>query len=239
MINALIVDDEPQARRNLRRALEGAKDIHILGECGNAFEALTAIHKDKPDVVFLDIQMPQVTGIQMLSMLDHTKMPYIVFLTAYDEYAVEAFEKNAFDYLLKPVTNDRLELTLQRLRSGLVSQNLGALPEANHLRQVPCFGQNTIFFLKIEEIEFIESRMAGIFVTDIKGNERPTALPLSILQNRTSLLRCHRQFLINMDKVQKLNYVESGVAKFVTTGGRTVPISRRLLPSVKEWLGIK
>lgn len=238
MITALIVDDEPFARQELRRTLEPAKDIQILGECGNAIEALTRIHTDKPDVVFLDIQMPQITGIEMLGMLDPETMPHIVFLTAYDEYAVRAFEKNAFDYLLKPVTADRLELTLERLRNSLFRHDFSVLPEANHLRQIPCFSQHSVIFVKVDEVEFVGASTTGIYVSDLEGIERPTALRLNILQQRTPLLRCHRQYLVNIDLVQKLQYLESGLAEFITRRGRTIPISRRLLPEIKERLGI-
>ncbi len=238
MITALIVDDEPLARQELRRILEPAKDIHILGECSNAIEALTRIQADKPDVVFLDIQMPQITGLEMLAMLDHATMPHIVFLTAYDEYAVRAFEKNAFDYLLKPITADRLELTLERLRNSLYRHDFSVLPEATHLRQIPCFSQHSIIFLKVDEVECVEARASGIYVSDLEGHERPTALRLNVLQQRTPLLRCHRQYLVNIDQVQKLHYLESGLAEFITRRGRAIPISRRLLPEIKERLGI-
>ena len=238
MISALIVDDEPLARQELRRTLAPATDIHVVGECGNAIEALSRIYVDKPDVVFLDIQMPQITGFEMLGMLDPDTMPHIVFLTAYDEYAVQAFEKNAFDYLLKPVTADRLELTLERLRNSLFRQDYSVLPEVSHLRQIPCFSQNAIVFLKVDEVECVESRATGIFVSDLDGNERPTTLRLNVLQQRTPLMRCHRQFLVNLDLVQKLQYLESGLAEFITRRGRAIPISRRLLPEIKERLGI-
>jgi len=238
MITALIVDDEPFARRDLRRALEPAKDIQILGECGNAIDALTRIHIDKPDVVFLDIQMPQITGIEMIGMLDPETMPHIVFLTAYDEYAVRAFEKNAFDYMLKPVTADRLELTLERLRNSFFKHDFSVLPEVNHLRQIPCYGLHSVVFVQATEVEFVEARTTGIYVSDLDGQEHPTALRLNILQQRTKLLRCHRQYLVNVDLVQKLQYLESGLAEFVTRRGRVIPISRRLLPEIKERLGI-
>ena len=122
MIGVLIVDDEPLARQELRRALESAKDLQILGECGDAITAIGQIYQLKPDVVFLDIQMPQITGFEMLGMLNPANMPDIVFLTAYDQYAIHAFEKNAFDYILKPITAERLEITLQRLRGSQRSQ---------------------------------------------------------------------------------------------------------------------
>lgn len=238
MFTVLIVDDEPHARQELRRALSEAADIRIEGECGNAIEALAMIARNKPDVVFLDIQMPQITGIEMLGLLDHATMPYVVFVTAFDDYAVQAFEKNAFDYLLKPVTRDRLELTLDRLRHNRRAQDFSVLSEATRLRQIPCFGQHMVFLLKIDQVEYVESRAAGIYVVDLDGEERPTDVPLNVLQQRTPLLRCHRQFLINVDQVQKLRYVDSGLAEFVTRRGRPIPISRRLLPSIKERLGI-
>lgn len=238
MLTALIVDDEPLARQALRRELEPFRDIQVLGECGNAIEALGRIHTDKPDVVFLDIQMPQITGIQMLGMLDPLNMPDIVFLTAYDEYAVQAFEKNAFDYLLKPVTADRLELTLQRLRESGTCRDFSPLPEANRLRQIPCYGQNVVIFLKMDEVECVESRASGIYVSDSAGHERPTDLRLNVLEQRTALLRCHRQFLVNLDLVQQMRYLEGGLAEFVTRSGRVIPISRRLLPEIKDKLGI-
>ncbi|MCK7501566.1 MAG: response regulator [Comamonadaceae bacterium] len=115
-MNALIVDDETPAREEAARLLAAAPDITIVGQCANAIEALAAINRLHPDVVFLDIHMPQISGLELLGMLDPEEMPRIVFLTAYDEYALRAFEQNAFDYLLKPIDPARLELTLQRLR---------------------------------------------------------------------------------------------------------------------------
>jgi two-component system LytT family response regulator len=103
VLKVLIVDDEPLARENLRVLLESASDIEIVGECANAVEAIGAVHKLRPDVLFLDIQMPRISGLEMVGMLDPEHRPYIVFLTAFDEYAVKAFEEHAFDYLLKPI----------------------------------------------------------------------------------------------------------------------------------------
>lgn len=109
MIKVLIVDDEPLARENLRILLQEQSDIEIVGECSNAVEAIGAVHKLRPDVLFLDIQMPRISGLEMVGMLDPEHRPYIVFLTAFDEYAVKAFEEHAFDYLLKPIEEARLE----------------------------------------------------------------------------------------------------------------------------------
>ncbi len=123
-MNILIVDDEPLARENLRCLLEEEHDMQIIGECANAVEAIGAIYHLKPDVVFLDIQMPRITGLEMVGMLDPEHRPYIVFLTAFDEYAIQAFEEHAFDYLLKPLERSRLTKTLQRLRQGHQKQDI-------------------------------------------------------------------------------------------------------------------
>lgn len=118
MIKVLIVDDEPLARENLRILLQEQSDIEIIGECSNAVEAIGAVHKLHPDVLFLDIQMPRISGLEMVGMLDPEHRPYIVFLTAFDEYAVKAFEEHAFDYLLKPIEEARLEKNAEPFTSG-------------------------------------------------------------------------------------------------------------------------
>ena len=111
MLKILIVDDEPLARENLCVLLQPVADVIVAGECENAVEALGAINRLRPDVVFLDIHMPRISGLELVGMIDPERMPHIVFLTAYDEYALQAFEENAFDYLLKPVQASRLEKT--------------------------------------------------------------------------------------------------------------------------------
>ncbi|XLM21818.1 response regulator, partial [Chromobacterium piscinae] len=111
MLKTLLVDDEPLARDELRQLLAAHAGFDIVGECGNAIEAIAFIHRQQPDVVFLDIQMPRVSGLEMLAMLDPDKLPRVVFVTAFDEYAIQAFEEHAFDYLLKPVDPERLAKT--------------------------------------------------------------------------------------------------------------------------------
>lgn len=128
MIKVLIVDDEPLARENLRVFLQEQSDIEIVGECSNAVEGIGAVHKLRPDVLFLDIQMPRISGLEMVGMLDPEHRPYIVFLTAFDEYAIKAFEEHAFDYLLKPIDEARLEKTLARLRQERSKQDVSLLP---------------------------------------------------------------------------------------------------------------
>ncbi|HVI50169.1 MAG TPA: two-component system response regulator BtsR [Candidatus Sulfotelmatobacter sp.] len=237
-MKVLIVDDEQLAREELRCLLDQESDLDIVGESANAIEAIAAVNRLSPDVVFLDIQMPRVNGLEMLSMLDPERMPRIVFLTAHDEYAVQAFEENAFDYLLKPIDAGRLHKTLQRLRRDRSSQDLEPLANTNPLRQIPCSGQNRIYLIKLEEVEFISSTPSGIFVIGQDGQERFTELTLRTLEERTPLMRCHRQYLINPDRIKEIRFSDNNLAEIQTISGQIVPVSRRFLGPLKERLGI-
>lgn len=172
MIKVLIVDDEPLARENLRVFLQEQSDIEIVGECSNAVEGIGAVHKLRPDVLFLDIQMPRISGLEMVGMLDPEHRPYIVFLTAFDEYAIKAFEEHAFDYLLKPIDEARLEKTLARLRLERSKQDVSLLPENQQaLKFIPCTGHSRIYLLQMKDVAFVSSRMSGVYVTSHEGKE--------------------------------------------------------------------
>ncbi|HBQ2311796.1 TPA: two-component system response regulator BtsR [Klebsiella variicola] len=239
MLRVLIVDDEPLARENLRILLETQRDIEIVGDCGNAVEAIGAVHKLRPDVLFLDIQMPRISGLEMVGMLDPEHRPYIVFLTAFDEYAVKAFEEHAFDYLLKPIEAVRLEKTLARLRQERSLQDVSLLDDARQtLKYIPCTGHSRIWLLQMEDVAFVSSRMSGIYVTDREGKEGFTELTLRTLESRTPLLRCHRQYLVNMAHLKEIRLEENGQAELLMRAGQTVPVSRRYLKSLKEAIGL-
>lgn len=170
-MNVLIVDDEPLARENVRCLLEEHDDIEIMDECANAIEAISVIHKKKPDVVFLDIQMPRITGLEMVRMLDPEDRPYIVFLTAFNEFAIQAFEEHAFDYLLKPLESERLNKTLTRLRQGKQKQDLEILSDHEPLKFIPCTGHSRIWLMKLDEVQYVTSRMSGVYVMSTQGQE--------------------------------------------------------------------
>ena len=179
MIKVLIVDDEPLARENLRVLLQTQTDLEIVGECANAVEAIGAVHRLRPDVLFLDIQMPRISGLEMVGMLDPEHRPYIVFLTAFDEYAVKAFEEHAFDYLLKPIEEKRLEKTLARLRQERAAQDVSVLSEGQQaLKFIPCTGHSRIYLLQMDDVAFVSSRMSGVYVTSGEGKEGFTELTL-------------------------------------------------------------
>ena len=239
MLKVLIVDDEPLARENLRVLLEDESDIEIVGECANAVEALGAVHKLRPDVLFLDIQMPRISGLEMVGMLDPDQRPYVVFLTAFDEYAVKAFEEHAFDYLLKPIEAPRLAKTLQRLRQERGVQDISLLPENQQaLKFIPCTGHSRIWLLQMDDVAFVSSRMSGVYVTSHEGKEGFTELTLRTLEQRTPLMRCHRQYLVNMAHLQEIRFEDNGQAELLLRDGHTVPVSRRYLKNLKEALGL-
>ena len=214
MIKVLIVDDEPLARENLRVFLQEQSDIEIVGECSNAVEGIGAVHKLRPDVLFLDIQMPRISGLEMVGMLDPEHRPYIVFLTAFDEYAIKAFEEHAFDYLLKPPENQQA------------------------LKFIPCTGHSRIYLLQMKDVAFVSSRMSGVYVTSHEGKEGFTELTLRTLESRTPLLRCHRQYLVNLAHLQEIRLEDNGQAELILRNGLTVPVSRRYLKSLKEAIGL-
>lgn len=235
MLTALIIDDEAPSRDELRALLAGAPDVEVLGECANAIEGLSAIHRLKPDVVFLDIQMPRVSGIEMVGMIDPAALPRIVFVTAYDEHALKAFEEHATDYLLKPIDPQRLEKTLDWLRSG-ARPAYRQIPGATDLLQrIPCCGHNRIFLIPIGEVEYVHTDITGVQVVGA-DKQGMTELTLKILQEKTALIRCHRQYLVNPDRIHEIVLQENGAAEIVTLGGKRVPVSRRYLRELKDRL---
>ncbi len=137
MIRTLIIDDEPNARRELEKLLNKTGRFNIVGQCGNAVEGVKAINKERPDVIFLDIQMPVIGGFEMLSMIDREIMPQVVFVTAYDEFAIRAFEEKTLDYLLKPVRLERLEMTLEKLQQQIQTE-VHPEYETERLTRIPC-----------------------------------------------------------------------------------------------------
>lgn len=240
MLTALVIDDEQFAREELSTLLAETGDIEIIGEAPNAILGLKKINELKPDVVFLDIQMPQVTGLELLSMLDPDNMPFVVFVTAYDQYAIEAFEENAFDYLLKPVEPERLKKTVRKLARTVkklsTPQNLSALaPE--RLNQIPCTGHNRIVLVPIDQVESVHSDIRGVHV-HTPDKTPTTQLTLKTLEEKTPLLRCHRQYLVSVNHICEIKLLENGSGEVVTCSGLSIPISRRYLKTLKEVIGL-
>jgi len=234
-LTALIIDDEAPSREELRALLGAHADIEVLGECGNALEGIAQIHRLRPDVVFLDIQMPRVSGLEMVGMIEPAALPHIVFVTAYDEHALKAFEEHAADYLLKPIDPLRLAKTLQWLRAGARPSLPAGTPLLPAMRHVPCVSLNRISLLALDDIEYVYTDLSGVHVVCDK-RQGITELTLKILQERTPLLRCHRQYLVNIDQIAEIDMLDNGSAEIVTRSARRVPVSRRYLRELKDRL---
>lgn len=243
MLTALVIDDELFAREELAELLAQTGEIDVVDLASNAIEGLQKINSLKPDVVFLDIQMPQISGIELLSMLDPDTMPTVVFVTAFDQYAIQAFEDNAFDYLLKPVDPCRLKKTVSRLvkvarfNAQPEPQNIAAIAPT-HLDQIPCVGHNRIMIIATENVECAYSDISGVHVRT-QNQTASTQLTLKNLEEKTDLIRCHRQYLVSIKAIKEIKLLENGLAEILTLTNYEIPVSRRFLKALKETLGIQ
>ena len=236
MITCLIVDDELFAREELADLLGQEHDIQIVGQCANAIEALQSITKEKPQLIFLDIQMPRISGMELIAMLAPDDMPKIVFVTAYDEFAVKAFDNHAFDYLLKPIDADRLSKTLTRVRKNLTPQAMESITPKS-LEHIPCYSGNKLKVIAIQDVEYVFSDLSGIHVASTKGKVH-TQLTLKVFEEKTPLVRCHRQYLISPKAIAEIELLDTG-AEVTTHLGDKVPVSRRYLKSLKQLFGFQ
>lgn len=233
MIRAMIVDDEYHAREELSHFLSEDHAIEIVASCSNSIDALKAINELKPNLLFLDIEMPQLNGFELLSVVNQEVMPHVVFVTAYDQYSLKAFEEKAIDYLLKPIDPERFTKTLIKVKKELQSPHSATTPDL--LERIPCLRGKKIQVINLAEIEHVASKAQGVTVITTQG-EYYTALTMKELEKRTNLRRCHRQYLINLEHVQEITLFEGGQAKITTRSGAIVPVSRRHLKPLKERL---
>lgn len=232
MIRAMIVDDELHAREELATLLEETNDIEVVASCANALEAIKQFNVLKPQVLFLDIQMPMINGFELLSMIDADKMPHVVFVTAYDQYALKAFEEKTLDYLLKPIEPERLEKAVHKLKSTLEATQAPNY-ELPQLNRVPCVSGHKIKLVVPQEIELVHSDLSGVHVVTSEENFY-TDLTLKVLEQQLGLLRCHKQYLVNLERVVEIIPQENGQAELMMRSGDKVPVSRRYLRSVKD-----
>lgn len=238
MFNVILIDDESLARDNLRALLSSYPNVTIIAEAANAIEGIRLINQLKPDVIFLDIQMPRISGLEMLSMLDPNQLPYVIFSTAYDEYAIKAFEAHAFDYLLKPIEPERLHKTILRLQHNhhTKTQLLDAV--AQPLTMIPCTGHSKIYLVNVTDILYVNSDLTGVHIMKKDGTHYTTELTLRTIEERTSLVRCHRQYLIQLDALCEIQLGDASQAYAILGDQISAPISRRYLKTLKERLGL-
>ncbi|CAN5751034.1 LytTR family DNA-binding domain-containing protein [soil metagenome] len=239
-MKVIIIDDERLARQELKSMLATYPGIEIIGECGDAKSAIETVNTLKPDVIFLDIQMPGKTGFDLLEEL--TFVPEVVFVTAHDEYAIKAFDVSALDYLLKPVQPARLSDTIKKLMSHLAEQknapeNSNALNETD---QVFVKDGERCWFVKLGEVRLFESE--GNYVRLYFGTSKPLILrSLNYLDerlNNKTFFRASRKHIINLQWVENIESWFNGGLLVKLRGGETVEISRRQAVKLKEMMSL-
>jgi two-component system LytT family response regulator len=239
-IKTLIVDDEPLARERIRLLLAPEPDFEVLGECGNGSEAIVALRKSKPDLLFLDVQMPGMDGFEMLRSLGDENLPVVIFVTAFDQHALKAFEVHALDYLLKPFKQARFKQTLNRVRELLSERDAAAAskglltflsrgrPQPEHLARIPVRTGDRVLFVKTSHIDFVES--AGNYVVVHAGKEnhvvRETMTALEQKLNPRQFLRISRSTLVNLDQVKELQPLFKGEYAVILHSGKQLTMTR-------------
>ena len=233
--NVLIVDDELLAREALVQALSGFEDVLIVGECSDGFEAVKAINETRPDIVFLDIQMPKLDGFDVLELLGEDP-PFIVFVTAYDEYALKAFESHALDYVLKPVSPDRLKKTFAKIDARLEeksSQPVGELLADRQalltpLARILVKDRANVYIIAVEDIIYFEAQDDYVHIQTREKAflKKETLSHLEKLLDDRLFIRIHRSYMLNIDFLSKIEPYAKDSRIAILKSGQTLPVSR-------------
>jgi two-component system LytT family response regulator len=251
-IHALIIDDEPLARERIRSLLSSESDVRIAAECGNGREALRYISEQKIDLLFLDIQMPELDGIALMELIPPEKVPFVIFTTAYDAFAVKAFEINAVDYLLKPFTKKRFLEALARVRtkfgSGdkdlMLSQMLNTLRSVVKKQQFPekivVKADGKVRFIPAAEIRWVESDANYLRIHTPSGSAlvRDTMTNFSKKLDPALFLRLHRTVIVNTSQIKELQPWLSDELVALLHDGTKLPIGRTYRKSVNQFFGL-
>ncbi|MCL1821483.1 MAG: LytTR family transcriptional regulator DNA-binding domain-containing protein [Prolixibacteraceae bacterium] len=215
-IKTVIVEDEELARNLLRSYLKQRDDVEILAECENGFEGVKAINEQKPDLIFLDIQMPKITGFEMLELLEHR--PEIIFCTAYDQYALKAFDYNAADYLLKPFSKDRLFGAIDKVKEKIEKQpeteniidKITNYLKDEYLDRVVVKDRHKIHIIPVDQIRYIESMddYVMIYTRDGRYMKQKTMQFFEKSLDPHNFVRIHRSFIVRVDQISQLQQYE-------------------------------
>ena len=236
-IRALVVDDESLARRNLTVLLRRDPDIGSVAECASGLDAIEEIRKSRPDLVFLDVQMPECGGFDVLELLGSDLPPTVIFVTAYDEYALRAFEAGALDYLLKPFDDRRFGRALNRAKEKL-AHYLPAQPRAAERLVVRSHGQ--VLFLSVAEIDWIEA--AGYYACLHVGNDthvlRRSLLELEQDLGDEKFIRIHRSIVVNLERIRGLELQTGGEYEVVLKSKVRLRLSRRFRKRLQARMGV-
>jgi two-component system LytT family response regulator len=251
-IRTLVVDDETLARERVLSLLQQEVDVEVVGECSDGGQAVTAIQAQSPDLVFLDVQMPGCDGFEVLKHISPDRMPTVIFVTAYDEYALRAFEVHALDYLLKPFGKDRFQDTLRHAREALEGRRAGDLgrrllamvhdikqPEPQRVERLVVKSGGRVFFLRTDEIDWIEA--AGNYVRLHLGPEshlfRETMNRMETRLDGRRFARIHRSRIVNTDRIKELQPWFNGDYVVILRDGTRLTLSRGYREKLQEKLG--
>jgi two-component system LytT family response regulator len=249
-IRTLIVDDEPLARRRIRALLERESDIQIVGECASGTEALDAITEQTPDLVFLDIQMPGLDGLGVVAEIDPDEMPIVVFVTAYDQYALKAFEAHALDYLLKPFEDERFADVLQRVRvrvaerdpHTLIDERIAAVLEELKPKVYPeriVIRKGTQYvFQPVHEVDWVEAdgNYARIHAGANSSVVRKTMAAMEHSLDPARFVRIHRSTIVNIERIRAVESLFNGEYVVILKDGTKLPTSRSYRDAVQALL---
>lgn len=239
-LRVVLVDDEPLVRRELRRALEGLGGVRVVAEAENGAEAVRTVERENPDVVMLDVRMPGMDGFEVLDALEVEPLPAVIFVTAFDEYALRAFEVHAVDYLLKPFDEERVEQALGRARSRLRKESpaldperlrdlLGALEAVRGgVKRIPVRSAGKISFVDVNEVRWIEAsgNYVRLHTAEDSHLVRHTLKELARRLRDRGFVRIHRSVLVDVDLVREIRPKPSGDATVILNDGEELPVSR-------------
>jgi two-component system LytT family response regulator len=253
-LRTLIVDDEPLARERLRNLLAGDADIEIVGECGDGRSAVAAIRELAPDLVFLDVQMPELDGLGVVAAVGAERMPATVFVTAFDQYAVRAFDVSAVDYLLKPFDAERFAAALRRVKAqvhrqadaGVRDRLMTLLADARPAAALPPIAERLaiksggkVVFVRVDEIDWVEA--AGNYCRLHSGKQshllRETMATLEVRLDPKKFVRIHRSTIVNLDRIRELQPYFHGDYVVLLRDGKQLTMSRTYRPKLDEILG--
>ena len=236
-IRVLVVDDEPLARSNLNVLLRRDSEIEVIGECASGYDALAEIRSTQPDLVFLDVQMPECDGFDVLEMLGSDQPTAIVFVTAYEQYALRAFEAGALDYLLKPFDNPRFERALARAKERV----LHGKDVQKKVERLAIKNAGEVSFVKISDIDWIEAAdyYACLHVGSKSHLLRRSMADLEQELDQNIFCRTHRSSIVNLDRVKSLKLGEDGEHEVLLENGTNLRLSRRYRKELQSRLGVR
>lgn len=258
-LQVLIVDDERPARRRLEHLLNAREDVEIAGQAENGREAIEAIYRLSPDLVLLDVQMPKTSGVDVVREIGPERMPAVIFVTAYDQYALEAFELAALDYLLKPFDTERFEQALERARETIIRQEVDVLrdrlaellegrrsaeqapsEEPKYLQRITVKSRDQVRVIPVEEIDFISAsgNYAELHVADGTYLIRERMQDLEERLAPDQFFRVHRSYIVRLDRIDALLINEGGNYAVKLKDGQRLKVSRSRREELEDRLGI-